>query len=244
MAEPNSVNLETFNSDYQEFFSEVKNSELIDDSDFLENILTKEGSWFSKENFSNDAPGQKYQYTNIGATLAAHVIEQVTGIQYEKYIVDNIFKPLNMQNSSWSKNNDNNPIFATRYLPIDIVVPDYELITKADGGIITNTSDMGNYISEMLNGIDNKGNLLSSDSYRTVFSSKKFVNAKSGIFWSENKSGNPQHSGGDPGILTVLVINPSKNIGLFFMTNISADEDENLINSVKQIFQVLKNYDW
>ena len=59
-----------------------------------------------------------------------------------------------------------------------------------------------------------------------------------------NKSGNIQHSCADPGILSVLTIAPKRNIGIFMMTNISADEDKKLMKSIKQIIRILKEYHW
>jgi len=241
---PSHINLEKFDKDTQKFFVEVKKHKLIDESEFLENVLSNKGQWFTKNNFSNTPAGEKYQYSNIGATLAAYVIEQVTGIKYEDYVKNNIFTPLNMLQSSWSKSKINKSSFATRYLPNNIVVPDYHLVTKADGAIVTNTTDMANYISEMLNGFNGNGEILSAKHYKEMFTIKEFKNKGVAIFWSENKSGNLQHSGADPGILTILAINPKKNIGLFFMTNISADEDDELIKSVKKIFQILKGHNW
>lgn len=44
-------------------------------------------------------PGSQYCYSNTGYLLLAHILEKVTGISYENYIQDNIFKPLNMPNS-------------------------------------------------------------------------------------------------------------------------------------------------
>jgi CubicO group peptidase (beta-lactamase class C family) len=241
---PQSVDLSLYNKDTQEYFSQIKANQLIDEAQLLENIFSTQGKWHTKRNFINNKPGEKYLYSNLGATLAAYVLERATGIAYENYVQEKIFKPLNMHNSWWKINDTNRKDFASRYFPNNIKVPDYQLITKADGAIITSTNDMANYISEMLNGINGKGKLLSKQAYKTLFTLEVHGGKKEAIFWSSNKLGNPQHSGADPGVLTVLALNPAKNIGVFLMTNISADEDKGLMHSIKEILRALKRHNW
>jgi len=45
-------------------------------------------------------PGQLIAYSNYGAALAGYIILQVTGMSYEQYIEEHIFKPLEMHRSS------------------------------------------------------------------------------------------------------------------------------------------------
>lgn len=45
-------------------------------------------------------PGELIAYSNYGAALAGYIIQQVTGVPYEQYIEEHIFKPLDMRRSS------------------------------------------------------------------------------------------------------------------------------------------------
>jgi D-alanyl-D-alanine carboxypeptidase len=45
------------------------------------------------------APGERFLYNNSGYVLLGAIIEKVSGQGYESYIVENIFKPLGMNNS-------------------------------------------------------------------------------------------------------------------------------------------------
>jgi len=65
-----------------------------------------------------------------------------------------------------------------------------------------------------------------------------------GIFWDIKPDGSFGHSGADLGILTVAKIYPEKNLGYYFMTNISADLDADLITSLKEILKILKLHQW
>ena len=44
-------------------------------------------------------PGSKYTYSNSGYTILAYIIEKVSGLKYEEFLSENIFKPLQMNNS-------------------------------------------------------------------------------------------------------------------------------------------------
>lgn len=53
--------------------------------------------------------GTKYEFSNSNYALLGYIIEKISGMKYEDYIEQNIFKPLNMNNSgflSTSKSND------------------------------------------------------------------------------------------------------------------------------------------
>ena len=49
-------------------------------------------------------PGEKYQYSNSGYVLLGYLIEIISGQSYKDFIEENIFKPLNMQNSGCDSN--------------------------------------------------------------------------------------------------------------------------------------------
>ncbi|GAB3070517.1 serine hydrolase domain-containing protein [Salinicoccus sesuvii] len=49
------------------------------------------------------SPGQGYKYSNSGYILLSYILERITGQVYEQYLQENIFNPINMQNSGFDK---------------------------------------------------------------------------------------------------------------------------------------------
>ena len=45
--------------------------------------------------------GREMAYSNYGSALAAYIVERVSGISFNEYVEENIFKPLNMENSTF-----------------------------------------------------------------------------------------------------------------------------------------------
>ena len=68
---------------------------------FLKGYLMPSGTYYTAMNFSGSRPGQSYNYTNIGTSLLAVMVENVTGQSFVDYCRDSIFIPLSMDSASW-----------------------------------------------------------------------------------------------------------------------------------------------
>ena len=62
-------------------------------------------------------PGERMRYSNSGYLLLGHVIEIVTGGSYEKFVTDNIFTPLEMNDSGYDSNRSLIVRRAAGYMP-------------------------------------------------------------------------------------------------------------------------------
>lgn len=49
-------------------------------------------------------PGEKWNYSNSGYVLLGYLIEKITGGTYEKFVTENIFRPLGMKDSGYDSN--------------------------------------------------------------------------------------------------------------------------------------------
>ena len=70
--------------------------------DIDKNDLTPEQliDFFKNEPMDFD-PGEKYKYNNSGYIILGYIIEKVSGLPYEEFVVKNIFEKLNMRNSAY-----------------------------------------------------------------------------------------------------------------------------------------------
>jgi CubicO group peptidase (beta-lactamase class C family) len=46
------------------------------------------------ESYFDYAPGEGYNYSNMGLNLAGSILEKIAGVRFDQYIIDNIFTPL------------------------------------------------------------------------------------------------------------------------------------------------------
>ncbi len=226
-----------YSEETQSYLDLIKHNELVDDAVYLQRTLSADGRWYSDASFHADPPGQTYAYSNIGAALAALVIEQAVGMPYEAYTQKHIFAPLQMVQTGWNDQAYQPKNQASRYFASQELVPGYQLITRADGGLFTSSSDFAKYLVEMLRGAQGKGTLLTPGLYQQMYTRQTYGAGEHGIFWEINAQNRPNHSGGDPGIVALTILYPEQNKGYFFMTNISADEDEKLFASVRRVLK-------
>jgi len=220
---------------------------------YLEDVLTLEGSSYSKKNYYKTKPGTKENYTNIGAALAGYIIEIVVDEPYSAYVKKNILDPLSLTSSGWNIADVNKETFAKRYIKSK-AVPNYNLITYPDGGLISSTSDLSTYLMHMIKGYNGASNLLSATSFKLMMqnqfeirpldNSVSEVEGRSGIFWDifgQKGEGDIGHSGSDPGILTILYFNPTTGLGSVLTANSGFKKQDKGVIKIWQLVIAKRN---
>lgn len=205
---------------------------------FLINVLTEEGKWYKSNTFSEYKPGQIFEYSNMGATLAALVLEKATGQRFDDFTQKFIMQPLQMESTGWSLRSININKHSRLYIDKKTPYPFYTCTTYPDGSLITSSSDMSKFICELMKGYVGKGILLSKESYKEFFTpqlkaenfierdTSEFGDYNIGIIMSFGPSGNFGHFGGDPGIFSVIYFDKEKKTGKYYITNTDDDGKE------------------
>lgn len=208
----------------------------FDIKDFLQSYLSPAGNTYNAENFSKERPGEAYEYSNLGATLAALAVETKAGVTYAKYTQTHILEPLHMYASGWSPL-ETKEVVATLYDKQKEVIAPYSFPSYPDGGLYTSCNDLGKFLTAMIRGNEGKPGILSAASFREMFSAQfpkggQPKNASpgdglnGGIIWQRSQLGELGHSGGDPGVTTQIYFNPSTGIGRILLTNMSNPDDD------------------
>lgn len=87
----------------------------------------------------NFEPGEKYMFSNSGYFLLGDIIENVSGMSYEKFVTENIFKPLGMNSSGFEKTDS----LATGYQDVyDNEWTLYPGVAYSSSGMISNIADL------------------------------------------------------------------------------------------------------
>lgn len=218
------------NFEDEQFFN--PSDSIISLNSFLENILSEKGQW-NKNSFSTYKPGTTYDYSNIGTALAAYVVEQSTGITFPDFTQKYIFKPLRMKSSGWNFKDVEFYDFSRLYEDKNTQLPYYEMITYPDGGLITSVNDLSRFLRELIRGYNGNGKILSKESYSEYFkpylSAENFIERNErnpfsesynvGILIGYGYTGYIGHTGGDPGVLSMMFFNPKTNIGRIMIYN-------------------------
>ncbi len=224
-------------------------------SDFLKNYLSVDGDWYAENAFSTNQPGQLFEYSNVGASLAAYIIEIVAKQPFSEYTKTHILNPLGMSNSGWNYDDVDFEKVSTLYSNPNTIVPYYSLITYPDGGFITCIHDLGKYLSELIRGYSGNGTLLSQESYAELFkkqlAEENFTERdpnhpyddeyNTGLFMGFSALDNIGHTGGDPGVSSLMFFNAESGIGRILLVNTNIENQEGL-NTYYTIFDNMKEF--
>lgn len=101
-------------------------------------------------------PGQSFAYSNANYVTLGMLVQAVTGQPYEEYIKQQIFSPLDMQNSFVSQDEAIRHGMATGYrwwfgIPVPVTLP-YNRANLPAGFIISSAEDIAHYLIAQMNG--------------------------------------------------------------------------------------------
>lgn len=193
-------------------------------------------------------PGEAPQYSNYGMSVAGYVVESMTGTPFNKYMEDNILRPLHMNNSSFSFNNKILGSLSKGYDFKNGVykkVPMYGTTLAPAGGLKTTADDMTKFmIAHLNNGTYDNTAILNKDTIEDMH--KKHFPLDINIpglcygFAENNISGVRVlgHGGDDYGFNSLLYLIPGSNLGFFISTN--GDTGANICANIANEF--MKKY--
>lgn len=235
--------------------SSIKYSEVISgDYAFSKNDLSLEefgyhhvspdGDWYSEGNFSNNPPGSSFEYTNIGAALAALIVEHASGMSFKEFTHQYLFEPLGLTEVSWYAS-ETDSASASLY---DFSMADsFSSVGKQAIGIypvrdlVASVADLTRLCQMVMSkGVYNGQAILQEESVAELVAASLPKNIKGedfslnhGAFWiiDKNQLGVPKkvigHSGGDDGIFSMMWYNPDTELGYILLSNTSRT-DENI----------------
>lgn len=153
-------------------------------------------------------PGQAYDYCNTNYYLLGLIIEQASGVSYEDYIKENIFKPCGMKISSMSAEDTDAKGHGSVESGEIVVNPKF---TFAAGNIYTNVYDLLRW-ERMLH----TGKLLSQESYNEMITPSEDSGYGFGLIISD---GIIRHSGVIDGFNSYTEYDPAKDITIIILEN-------------------------
>ena len=217
---------------------------------FLRSYLTKKGKFYSRRNFDRHRPGTAFNYSNIGATLAAHLVEIKAGVSFAEFTKKYILEPLEMTDSDWFDRSEKAERAAVLYDPQSKPYPVYASVTYPDGSLRSSCDDLSQYLVEIIKGDHGELNrLLKPNSFREMLSpqfSPEYkiagVSAREpnqGIFFAFRRDGSIGHTGSDYGVSAFVFFDPKTSIGKIFLTNIDIQENPRLATEFAQIWKTL-----
>jgi CubicO group peptidase (beta-lactamase class C family) len=204
--------------------------------------------------------GTKFQYADIGYDFLATIIENISGLSYEKYMEENIFKPLKMTSTFAYMVTDirriNNEklavghVFENEKFDYAHSQPKYNFVSYlgdfyGDGSVVTTTRDLAIWDKAMkeckLLPCEIQNEALAEPIFNEQINyAKTNPNISYGFGWfiKHTPSGKlVYHSGGHPGNSHVIYRFLDRNITFIFLSNAETPNLKGVRNRILQLLQ-------
>jgi CubicO group peptidase (beta-lactamase class C family) len=208
---------------------------------FLSAYFTPTGATYAPANFLDAAPGERREYSNIGAALAGYIVERAVGARLNVYTRRTILTPLRMTRTGWFLREVDRTHHSTLFVSqngFSIPIPPYGGTTYPDGGLRTSVAELSRFFIAMLNGGELDGvrildARLAAEMQRFQFTdANRPVNfpaeeGNSGLFWRTKFRGTRVgHGGNDPGLQTEMLASRDGTIGVILFSNTSVSGED------------------
>jgi putative ATP-binding cassette transporter len=191
-------------------------------------------------------PGEKFQYATINYDVLGLIIEKVTRVTYEKYIEENVLKPMRLNNTYLYKNEVANKHMAKGYKtgflkPRLYDAPIYRG-NKPAGYIITSAEDMAKWLKIQMGTFDDSkfSKEVIADSHkpnRRVSPLGDGASYASGWFVYQNGGGEISHGANNPNYSSFIVFRPEDKVGISVLGNTNSAYVSAITQGVNEIVQ-------
>lgn len=198
---------------------------------FLRNYFVPNGTYYdAANNFYTYHTGSTFDYSNIGATMAAYLVQRITGDDFGHYCDTAIFQKICMDNTSYKLAGIKDTTLIAR--PYDWYgnnqedvglygYPDYP-----DGQLRTHITALARFMKMYLqHGMYEGTRVLNSATIDTMMRQQTAAEPSQGIFFYSGKLGNDLvwgHQGSDVGVCTAMFMNYVNKTGVIVFANSSA----------------------
>ncbi len=184
-------------------------------------------------------PGKIAAYSNYGTALAGYLVELVSGMPFEAYVEDHIFRPLRMTMSTFR---EPLPSHLERFMSIGYSVEkgvlkaeDFELINGLypAGSLSSTAADMAHFmIAHLQDGRFGEARILREDTARQMhaqlFTHDPRLDGNAHGFWEKSLNGLRmiEHGGDTIYFHSQLVLFPEHSLGVFVSMNTASLESD------------------
>jgi|SRR6516164_8139614 len=226
------------------FWSVNKGDPVLPLHKFLNDYLSEGGKNYNPtKNYYNEKPDSAYHYSNVGFALIGYLVERIAGMSFDTYCKENIFTPLQMDNTGWFlKDLDSNQV-AMPYRYSDSLkqyvkcgyggYPDYPA-----GELRTSAEQLANFLmawtqngkfndKQVFNG--DAIQLLTPDDTRLGFYTWFLYGTDLGTILYD-------HNGGDNGVFTAMLFNPKNKKGVIILINREIDVLSRLRSIINTVY--------
>jgi len=188
----------------------------------------------------NQSPGEKYDYSNLGAGLLGFILAKQSNSTYEALLQEKIFQTYGMPNSTSVRKNLKAPL-VIGLSPNGSPTSNWDFDALAGGGAILSTvEDLSNFAQAQFDANNEELQL----TYQPTFKMSKKRSIGLGWHLITRKNGNQViwHNGGTGGYSSSMALDVERKNGVIILSNVSAFHKK-MGNIDKLCFELIQTLD-
>lgn len=168
----------------------------------------------------NQAPGLKYEYSNLGAGLLGYILTKISNTTFEEMIQKNIFSKYKMSSSTSNLSHVKGELVIGRDAAGN-KTSNWELnVLVGAGGILSNTEDLSKFALAQFNSKNDELELTQKPTFKinsnmSIGLGWHIIAAQSGDTWI-------WHNGGTGGYSSSMALDIENKNGVIILSNVSA----------------------
>jgi CubicO group peptidase (beta-lactamase class C family) len=197
-----------------------------------------------------------FQYSNLGMSLLGEVVEKISGQPYDKYVEENILKPLRLNSTytyipkeEWGKKLAIGYGSVKREGARDKVNLFDAKGVKAAAGFSSNVEDLARFASWQFRLLNNGGTEILKSSTLKEMQRVQWVDPDWKTYWGLGFSISQQdgvtiigHGGSCPGYRTVLQLDPKEKMAYTVMINAGGENPDLFAKEIREIIAKIPKY--
>lgn len=186
-------------------------------------------------------PGKKYSYSNVGFEILGEIVSKVSKSSFDEYMRINLFRPLEMNKTSYILNDFSKDEIAKPYIGHPYKMTSkfpYNRAFSPSGNLFTSIEDMNHWmIFNLKNGVFKSFKPLSDQHYSTLIT-PRFDTKEDGFigmswFTKDSSAGTIVfHDGMDLGYSSLMVLFKEPKIGILILSNHQETDCNEILNII------------
>lgn len=187
--------------------------------EWLKNLITPEGKNFNPKLWKSTEPGEVELYSNIGAAILGYLVEVVSGTDFNSYCENNIFRPLNMPNTSLRISNLSKELMAMPYYEHRTLSGHYSVPFSPSTSVKSTIHEFSHFIIAMMNGGKYKNRRILKEKTVNEILRIQYPNSWMGLMWWKWKGDWFGGEGGFLGSSSLAIFQKTKKIAILIFSN-------------------------
>jgi len=183
-------------------------------------------------------PNERYHYSNVGMGIVAHIVSRKSGLNFGEFLHRQVLEPLGLSHSFFDTDLSRRDEMAQRYDDLGNAFPFYVTSTPGTGELYASAHDVARFaMFHLKDHLAGQQPILTADQidelHRPVI--RLLADRSYGVGWMIGRAFDGTtvlyHNGNQAGVVTVMMLLPSRDISCVVLTN--QDDDQELVERIR-----------